>query len=120
MGLGRGRARGNGASRVSLGWGEGRAPLAHLASDADLHEYRLTRSWPTSSCSTSSEVDIGSGQEEEHEGRERGAVELHRCIDAVRLHPHRGGGGREEEPRGAHSGRAGPAAPGPPPPGRRN
>jgi hypothetical protein len=37
MGLGRGRARGDGASRVSLGWGEGRAPLAHLASDADLH-----------------------------------------------------------------------------------
>jgi hypothetical protein len=60
--------------------------------------------WAMSSCSTSSEEEGGGKREEEHEGRERGAAELRRCIDAVRLHPHRGGGGREEEPRGAHGG----------------
>jgi hypothetical protein len=36
-----------------------------------------------SSCSASSEEDDSGRQEEEHEGRERGAAKLRRCIDAV-------------------------------------
>jgi hypothetical protein len=59
-----------------------------------------------SSCSASSEEDNSNRQEEEHEGRERGTAELRRKINAVRLHPHRNGGGWEEEPCKAHGGQA--------------